>query len=302
MHGLLEIRFHVMGRACHLAVADNRGDAAELLDSAKMELLRLQERFDVHNRASLTASLSRAGSHSLDREALGLINLVAALRHKTNNIFDPSIQTVSNLWRSTEQRTPPTPEAIDAALRTSGWQHLAFNESGIQTAIDGLRVNLASCLCPYAVDRVYNLLSTAGVTSALIDLDKDVRTIGRQPDGSNWLIGLRYPHGARAAIHRLKLNGQALSSRGNFERRLQLDGENFSRTFSPVDGYPVPGLLSVSVAASSCVEAASAANAGRCLTEGNAIQWLEGLGLPWLGIDRKLGSQGPLAPPLTSTH
>lgn len=299
MHGLLQSRFHVMGRACHLAVAGDRSDAAVLLEQAKSELLRLQDRFDIHSKSSLTASLSRRGTHSLDREAQRLFGLVAALRHKTNNIFDPSIQPVSNVWRGAGQARI-TPDALGAALETSGWQHLEFSATEVRTTIDGLRVNLASCLCPYAVDRVYRLLSAEGVTSALIDLDKDVRTIGRQPDGSNWLVGLRHPCGTRTAIHRVKLNGQALSSRGNFERRLQINGENFSRTFSPVDGYPVPGLLSVTAAASTCVEAAAAANAGRCLTEGSALQWLEGLGLPWLGIDRELRNRGSLAPALNA--
>jgi thiamine biosynthesis lipoprotein len=146
------------------------------------------------------------------------------------------------------------------------------------------------------VDRVRKKLLESGVSSALIDLDRDIATIGKQTDGSNWMLAVRHPRGSRTAIARIKLNDGAIAIRGDFERCLQLNGERFGRALNPADGRPIPGLLSVAVTAASCVEACSAATLARMKDEADALPWLVELGLPWMGIDRNLECHGPLTP------
>ena len=79
------------------------------------------------------------------------------------------------------------------------------------------------------------------------------------------------------------------------EHRLNIAGENFGRALSPVDGQPVPGLLSVAVIAENCLTACSAASIARLKTEQAGLRWLARLGLPWLAVDRSLNCHGPLA-------
>jgi thiamine biosynthesis lipoprotein len=157
-----------------------------------------------------------------------------------------------------------------------------------------MMVDLNSCIRPYAVDSARKILLKSGATNALIDFDKDVATIGKQSDGANWLVGMRYPDGSRTAIERFKVNNRGYTVRGNYEKSLKINGERFSRILSPVDGHPIPGLLGVAVIADTCLTACSAASIARLKTEANALKWLDKLGLPWLAIDRALTCHGPL--------
>jgi thiamine biosynthesis lipoprotein len=157
-------------------------------------------------------------------------------------------------------------------------------------------INLDSCIRPYAVDCVRKIMLGNGVTNGLVEMDQDAASIGKKADGSNWQIGLRYPKGSGTAITRLKLNNSGYAMRGNFEQRIRMDGENFGRALSPVDGHPIPGLLSVAVVAENCLTACSAASIARLKTEQAGISWLEELGLPWLAVDRQLNILGPLGP------
>ena len=157
-------------------------------------------------------------------------------------------------------------------------------------------IDLNSCIRPYAVDCLKKLLKKEGAEYALIEMDQDVATIGKQPGGANWLIGVRLPKGATAAISRLKLNDRGYAIRGDFEQAVTIQGERYGRALSPVDGQPIPGLLSVIVVADNCLTACSAANIARLKTEPAAIKWLESIGLPWMAVDRKLTCHGPLAP------
>jgi thiamine biosynthesis lipoprotein ApbE len=102
--------------------------------------------------------------------------------------------------------------------------------------------------------------------------------------------------GNRTTITRLKLNQMGYSIKGSFENTLKFGNEVFSKALSPIDGQPVPGLLSVAVVAESCLDACSAACIARLKTEAAAIKWLDGLGLKWIAINRQMQCLGPLAP------
>jgi FAD:protein FMN transferase len=145
---------------------------------------------------------------------------------------------------------------------------------------------------------VRKLLLQHGASRAMIDLDRDISTIGRQPSGANWLPGFRHPRGNRMAIGKFKLNNSSYTLRGDFERALLRNGERYGRSFNPADGSLLPGLLSVAVIADSCLTACSAASVARLKPEEEALQWLDELGMPWLAIDRQLNCHGPLAPAL----
>jgi thiamine biosynthesis lipoprotein len=157
-------------------------------------------------------------------------------------------------------------------------------------------MDLNSCVRPYALDSVRKLLIAHDVSNAYLEVDNDVVTIGKQFDGANWLVGMRIPKYAHAAIVRLKVNNKGFALRGDFEQTIVQHDELFGRALSPIDGQPIPGLLSVAVIAENCVTACSAASIARLKTESNGIKWLEQLGLPWAAVDRQRNCIGPLAP------
>ena len=181
-------------------------------------------------------------------------------------------------------------------LKLVGWSHLELTVDGARLPVKGMAINLDDCIRPYAVDSVRKVLLRRGVTNGLIEMDRDVASIGRQQDGANWLVGVRHPRGLRTAITRMKLNDKGFAMRGDFERRVSIAGENFGRALSPVDAQPLPGLLSVVVIAENCLTACSAASIARLKTEPAGLRWLEKLGYPWMAIDRELNCHGPLAP------
>ena len=159
-------------------------------------------------------------------------------------------------------------EQLHKMLLLVGWSHLEITEKGAHLANKGMLVDLNSCVRPYILDCLRKLLLNQDVSSAFIEMGPDAATIGKQPDGANWLIGVRIPKGSRAAIVRLKVNHQGFAVRGNFEHTLVHNEERFGRALSPVDGQPIPGLLSVTVIAENCLTACSAASKPCCFSTG----------------------------------
>jgi thiamine biosynthesis lipoprotein len=292
-------RIHAFGRSCQLAVDPNRHDAGELLAKAAEELRRIEDKFNSFDGDSVISRINQAAGTGafieLDAESRSLLDFATTLWSESHHLFDPSTRLLQNCY-SEDGRLRASESQLQAMLGLVGWKHLEVNEAGAHLSKKGMVIDLNSIVCAYAADTIRKKLARAGVESAWIDLDQDVATLGRQPDGANWLVGVRHPRGERTAIARLKVNNQGFARRGSFERRIDIDGEPYGRGLSPVDGHPVPGLLSVIVIAESCLTACSAAAIARLKTEEAAKQWLDQLGMPWMAIDRKFRCCGPLAP------
>jgi thiamine biosynthesis lipoprotein len=294
---IIESRFRVFGQPCHLVINSEEEGSKEILVAAEQEFRRIEAKFDSFIPESLIGQINRragtAQSTALDAESRSLLQHVQVLWEESNHLYDPSTYSLQKLYG----RRPLQSQArsnLQVELPLVGWSKLIINDHGAHLENAGTFLNLNSCIRPYAVDSVRKLLLRSNVTNALVDLDNDVATIGKQTDGANWLVGTRRPNGPSTAIVRFKLNNKGYSIRGDFEKALRINGELFSRSLSPIDGRPIPGLLGIAVIAESCLTACSAASIARMKTEGHALKWLSDLGLPWLAIDRKLECHGPL--------
>lgn len=295
----VKTRLHAFGRSCQLVIDDRSGNGNALAELGRQELNRLEEKFSSYRDSSLISRINQAAGTGaftpLDAESRSLFEYVSALWSQSNHLFDPTTRLLQNCYAE-DGRQIASASQLQNILKLVGWRHLELNDQGAHLAHKGMLIDLNSCICAYAADSVRKILVRNGAESAMIELDRDVATIGRQPDGANWLVGVKHPRGSRTAITRLKVNSQGFAMRGDFERRIDVQGENFGRGLSPVDGQPVPGMLSVIVVADNCLTACSAASIARLKTEQAAINWLKELGMPWMTIDRELACHGPLAP------
>jgi thiamine biosynthesis lipoprotein len=295
----LETRLNLLGQSCHIVFDVEPSEQLEVSDKVTSEFKRIDDKFSAFNSRSVVAELNQnAGTGhytSIDAESRSLFEYVAALWGESNHLFDPTTRVLQDCYDD-NGRAMATPEQLSEMVKLVGWSNLEVSQEGARLDKKGMLIDLNSCIRPYAIDCVQRILRSSGVNHALITLDRDMSSLGKRPDGANWLVGVRHPGKARTAISRLKLNNQSLAIRGDFERHNLINGERFGRALSPIDGQPIPGLLRVVVAAESCLAACGAASVARFRTESAGIQWLEKLGYPWMAVDRNLACHGPLAP------
>ncbi len=296
---LLKNRFHCFGASCQVTLCARAQEAEELFALTRDEMQRLEAKFGSHLDTSLVSTINNAAGTAhftaLDPEARSLFDFVNAMWTKSKHVFDPTTCLLANCY-TPDGRLQATTTQLAGMLNLVGWGKLEISAEGVRLQREGMLIDLDDCVRPYALDCLRKLLLARGVQHACLELDGDAVTIGRQPDGSNWLLGVRHPHRGQTAISRVKLNNRGFAACGDFERRIRHEGEEYGWGLSPVDGYPIPGLLSVSVLAESCLSAYGAAAVARLRTEQAAIKWLDQLGLPWMAVDRQMHCIGPLAP------
>jgi thiamine biosynthesis lipoprotein len=87
----------------------------------------------------------------------------------------------------------------------------------------------------------------------------------------------------------------AIASSGDYERFMVVDGKRYGHILNPKTGWPVEGLAGVSVVASHCLIAGTAATIAMLKGVRDGVAWLEELGLPHVRVDRSGAIGGTLA-------
>ncbi|MBS1212276.1 MAG: putative thiamine biosynthesis lipoprotein ApbE, partial [Proteobacteria bacterium] len=78
----------------------------------------------------------------------------------------------------------------------------------------------------------------------------------------------------------------AIASSGDYERCIRINGQRYGHILSPKTGWPVQGLVAVSVMTPHCLVAGSGCTIAM-LKEKDGPQWLQHLGLAYVCMDRE---------------
>ena len=238
-----------------------------------------------------------------------LLLLAQHVWHDSAGAFDPSWLPLKPLWPMRGQSSPPSAEAVTAALAEVGLQALELREGPHPTAVKhrtGLHLGLGAIAKGAAVDLACEALEAAGATSFLVDAGGDIR--GRD-DGTGWLVGVQDGQGLH--LHsRLHLQRGSIATSGSYEAGFEHEGQRYHHLLDPRSGYPVPWLGGCTVIAPSCALADALAtacfvlgpDAGRALLTRypqTAALWLEADGTE-TASDGWPSSNDPVAlPPAT---
>ncbi len=174
-----------------------------------------------------------------------------AMAERSAGAFDPTIGRLTDLHGlgPNPAASPPSPEAIDAALAVSGWHRLAFDAAAHRLRQPGgLWLDLSGIAKGHAVDVVASLLDGMGLRHALVEIGGECAGRGMRPDSEPWWVDLETPPGLILPPLRIALHQLAVATSGNYVR-----GDH---SLDPRTGQPVRnGIVSASVLHASAMEA-----------------------------------------------
>ncbi len=293
-----------MGGPCRLRLDhadENQADTA--ISAAVAEVQRLEQKYSRYLPTSLTSTINnRAGTHTatdIDAETAGLLNYASTLYEQSDGLFDLSSGCLRQAW-DFKNSVLPDQEQLDKLLLHIGWDRVQWNASSIYLPDAGMEIDFGGCVKEYASDSAANIMRQAGIEHALVDLAGDIATLGNQANGQPWQVGIRHPrrpivHNRDHAIAQVPLSAAALASSGDYERCILIDDQRYGHILNPQTGWPVQGLVAVSIVAEQCLVAGSTATIAMLKPAEEALHWLAELGLPWLGIDAELQCHGTLS-------
>jgi len=120
-----------------------------------------------------------------------------------------------------------------------------------------LSLDLSGIAKGYGVDRLAEILQSAGLSSWLVSLDGELRAGAPKPDCTKWAIALEKPViGKRETSGVIEIADMAIATSGTYRHCREEGGRTVSHTINPASGCPVERkLASVTVLAPTCMAA-----------------------------------------------
>lgn len=168
----------------------------------------------------------------------------------TNGAYDPSLGSLTHLWRETKKAGKlPATETLDEARAQSGWEKIEIDlkEEKLRKTVDGLRLDLGGLAKGYAVDEMLEVLQLRRLPNALVVAGGDVRCGLAPPDKEGWTIGLKDYQGAINEMMTVK--DCAISTSGDLQQFVDIEGRRYSHIVDPATGLGMTDSLMATVVA-----------------------------------------------------
>lgn len=221
--------------------------AEHLLDNV-FELLNIyNQRFSANDAASELMQVNlAAGKHPVpvNPELFELIQIgkeqsLLPASH-LNIAIGPLVQT----WRIgfVDARIPNNAEVAHAlSLTDPQFIELDPLNCTVFLAKEGMMLDLGCLAKGYIADKIAEFLKSQHVTSALINLGGNIKTIGTNVVADRpWQIGIQdpqQPRGTNLAV--LPICNQSVVTSGTYERKLQVNGQTYHHIIDRDTGYPI---------------------------------------------------------------
>jgi FAD:protein FMN transferase len=186
-------------------------------------------------------------------ELFDMLEVSRAAAERSGGAFDVTLGPLIKLWRlSKYQKTIPLPERISAAKELSGiaLMHLDRDAHTVRLEKKGMRLDVGGLAKGYAADAALKVLCDAGLTHALVAAGGDIRAGDPPPGASGWRVGVApQDDPERTPSLFLSLANAAVSTSGDAEQHVVIDGVRYAHIVDPKTGLGMHCRRSVTVVA-----------------------------------------------------
>ena len=152
----------------------------------------------------------------------------------TGGAFDVTASPIVRLWREA-RRSGEMPSQADreAALRLVGWRKMTLDRrrQTVALALPGMLLDLGGIAKGYANDEALRAMNVLGVGRAMVQAGGDISVSGPPPGRLGWAVSVR------GLPDTLYLSHAAVSTSGDTEQSVVIDGVRYSHIVDPRTGY-----------------------------------------------------------------
>jgi FAD:protein FMN transferase len=172
---------------------------------------------------------------------------------RSEGAFDVTVGPVVRLWRRARRRNElPDAVKLAAARRLVGFRMLRLDARTQAIRLDksGMLLDLGGIAKGFAADAGLAVLKDHDITSALVAAGGDIVTSNAPPGSQGWTVAVGSLASADDAlmIHLLLANA-AVSTSGDAEQFVEINGVRYSHIVDPRTGQALTGRRSVTVVA-----------------------------------------------------
>lgn len=238
------------------AVTHIKEFADEVINAAITEIQRIEKLLTTYREDSETNLINRfAGVQpvKVSAETFDLVERCLRISHVTQGAFDISYGSVDKkLWNFDATATAlPGKKTAMQMVRLINYRNIILNrdEQTIFLKEKGMRIGFGGIGKGYAAERAKAVMQQMGCESGIVNASGDLTAWGLQPNGKPWIIGIVNPNLTNTAFGSINITNMAVTTSGNYEKYIIINGKKYSHTINPKTGLPVTGIKSVTIIA-----------------------------------------------------
>ena len=235
------------------AVSANDTLSWKAINGAIAETRRIERLISEWDSTSQTTTINRNAGIApvkVDQELFDLISRSIKVSQLTEGAFDISFAPLMKVWKMNKTMTTlPSASDIETAKSKVGYTKIEL-DPGNQTVFlkeKGMKIGFGGIGQGYVANRCMQLMKNMDILAGLISVSGDIITWGKQPDGSDWRIGIADPRNKSAVISWLSVSNTSLVTSGNYEKFVVIDGNRYGHILDPRTGLPANGIGSVTI-------------------------------------------------------
>ena len=245
-----QLSFFSMDTYMEITAYGSSGEAA--IASCKDGIYLLEALLSATDNSSDIGRINSSGITDVSPDTAEIIEYAKQIGEETGGALDITVYPVLKAWGfTTGEYGVPDGETLNALLQKVDFTQIQTEGDTLPTVTvpSGVQLDLGALAKGYASDKAAEILRENGITSALINLGGNIMTIGSNPNGSPWKIGIRNPFSLDENIGVIEVTDKAVVTSGGYERYFTAeDGKTYHHIIDPATGCPAEsGLVSVTV-------------------------------------------------------
>ncbi|MBY0229890.1 MAG: FAD:protein FMN transferase [Gemmataceae bacterium] len=184
-------------------------------------------------------------------ELFAVLARARKVSEETDGAFDVTVGPVVRLWRVARKTARlPDKDRLAAARALVGWRMMALDPRTRTVRLEkkGMRLDLGGIAKGYAADEMLAVLKRHGIERALVAAGGDLRMGSPPPGKKGWTVDIA-PIDRKEKSRRLELADCAVSTSGDAEQFVEVDGVRYSHLVDPRTGLGLVGRMSATVIA-----------------------------------------------------
>ncbi|GHU98888.1 FAD:protein FMN transferase [Clostridia bacterium] len=238
-------------------------DAAAAAQNAVNEISHLESLMSFFIDSGEVAQINRSAGRKavcVGKDVMTVLGAAIQFAEISGGAFDITLAPVIDLWRRCgKQSVLPSSKEINTALSFCGYHNLQLDNENNTAFLrgDGCLIDLGAIGKGYAADCCIEIYKAMGIQSAFINLGGNVKTLGNNPDGRPWAIGIQHPDQRRGTFFgALDIQDQSVVTSGAYERYFETGGKKHHHIVDHKTGRPCDSdIKSVTVICQSSMQA-----------------------------------------------
>jgi len=236
--------------------AASEADARAGADAAYARIAALNDVMsDYKSDSELMKLCARAGGPAIgvSEDLFTVLAAAQDLSRRSEGAFDVTVGPFTQLWRlSRRTEKLPAPATLAAAKALVGFEKVRLDAKArtVELTTAGMKLDLGGIAKGFAADEALKVLRGKGINRALVAAGGDIAVGDAPPQSEGWRVGIApLEHPTKPATRILLLTNAAVSTAGDTEQFVEIEGVRYSHILDPRTGLGLVGRCSITVVA-----------------------------------------------------